>query len=188
MNRQKMPRAAISAVLTMFLFCLSAFPQEQTVPKRGPSTPEERKRFVTLVHRLEKTPLDESLDSETKWAMQWLDDIPDITVNICWAPLGHFLMEGYRYDARIRAQFILGMGAFQIEHSAKQENEIYLAGVESALKAYRSILKSKPDATSQNLDKLQAMQDDDTLQKFVRDASKGCEGDEDMALAAPGLR
>jgi hypothetical protein len=188
MSWQKIGRTAISAGLAIFFFCLPAFPQDQGVPKRGPSTPDERQRFVALVRRLEKAPLDESLNSETKWAMQWLNDVPDITVTICWAPLGHFLMEGYRYDERIRGQFVLGMGAYQIEHSAKQEDAIYLAGVESALKAYRSILKTKPDATSQTLDELQAMQDDGRLPKFVRDASRDCDEDQEMALAAPRLR
>lgn len=178
MNRNK-----IVIGLVMLCFCLAASSQDTPRPKRGPSTPEERKRFVTLVHKLEKAPLDESLDGETKWALQWLDDIPDITVSICWAPLGHFLMEGYRYDARIRGQFVLGMGAFQIEHSAKQEDAIYLAGVESALKAYRSIVKTKPDATSPTLENLQTMQDDGHLRDFVRDASKGCDNDKEIALA-----
>jgi len=178
----------MSIGLVMLCFCLAAFAQDRPGPKRGPSTPEERKRFVTLVHKLEKTPLDESLNSETAWALQWLDDIPDITVNICWAPLGHFLMENYRYDARIRGQFVLGMGAYQIEHSAKQDDAIYLAGVESALKAYRSILKSKPDATSHTLDDLQTMQDDGRLRDFVHGASKGCDEDKSMALASPALR
>jgi hypothetical protein len=179
-----MRRTAISAGLAILLLCISAFPQDRGGPKRAPSTPEERKRFVALVHRLEKTPLDENLDSETKWAMQWLDDVPDITVTICWAPLGHFPMERYRYEARIRGQFVLGMGAYQIEHGAKQADEIYLAGVESALKAYRAILKSKPDATSHSLDELQAMQDDGGLQKYVHDASKNCDGDKEMARGA----
>lgn len=180
-----MRRTAVSAALTILLFCLSAFPQEQGGPKRGPSTPEERKRFVALVHKLESAPLDESLDSETAWAMQWLNDIPDITVTICWAPLGHFVLENYRYEARIRGQFVFGMGAYQIEHTAKQQSEIYLAGVESALKTYRSILKSKPNAISQTLDKLQAMQDNGTLPKYVREASKNCDEDQEMALATP---
>jgi hypothetical protein len=181
-------RTAILTALAIFSFYLSAFSQDQGGSKRAPSTAEERQRFVAVVRKLEKAPLDESLNSETKWAMQWLNDVPDITVTICWAPMGHFLMEGYRYDEKIRGQFVLGMGAYQIEHSARQEDEIYLAGVESALKAYRSILKSKPDAISKTLEQLQAMEDNGRLAKFVRDASRDCDEDQEMALAASGRR
>jgi len=178
-------KVLISLALSILSLCLFAFPQDQPVPRRGPSTPEERKRFVTLVHKLEKNPLDSSLDSEVKWALQWLDDIPDITVTICWAPLGHFVMEEYRYDSRIRAQFILGMGAVQIERPPRQADAVYLAGVESALKAYRSILKSQPEARSRTLDEIQSMQDNNRLPDYLHDVSKVCDEDKNMALARP---
>lgn len=169
-------RTSLRIVVVLFL-ALFAGAQDQEEPKRPPSTPEERKRFVALVHKLEKTPLDTSLDSEIKWALQWLYDIPDINVTVCLDPLGRFVNEKYRYDSRIRGQFVLGMGAFLIEHPQKTADNgaTYLAGVESALKAYKSILKTKPDAKSRGLDDLVSKQDNGELANYVRDASKGCE-------------
>jgi len=183
-----MRKTTIPVGLAILLLCSFAFSQDQPGAKRGPSTPEERKRFVAIVHQLEKTPLDPSLSSDVAWALQWLEDIPDITVTICWAPLGHFGMEQYPYDSRIRGQFVLGMGAALIEHQPRQADAIYLAGVESALRTYRSILKSKPEARSEVLDDLLAKRDDGTLRDFVHDASKACEGNESMARNTPNLR
>jgi hypothetical protein len=160
----------------IFLFLLAGA-QDQQEPKRSPSTPEERKRFLAIVHKLEKSPLDQSLNSEVTWALQWLQDIPDVNVTICFAPLGRFANDEYRYDSKIRGQFVLGMGAYLVEHPQKaaDSSATYLAGVESALKVYRAILKSKPEAKSRALDDLLAKQENGELNDFVRDASKACE-------------
>lgn len=170
-----MIRRIIAIGLIIVSLGLFAVPQEDQ--KRAPSTPEERKRFVALVHKLEKTPLDQNLNSEAAWALQWLQDVPDVNVTICFAPLGHFVDERYRYDSRIRGQFVLAMGAFLIEHPQKTADSgaTYVAGVESALKVYKSILKGKPDAKSKTLDELLTKQDEGDLTDYVRDAGKVCE-------------
>ncbi len=162
--------------LVILAFSLLAIGQDQQEQKRPPSTPEERKRFFALVHKLEKTPLDTSLNSDITWALKWLEDIPDVSVNICFTPLGPFTIENYRYDSRIRGQYVLAMGAYLLEHPQKAADRAqYLAGVESALKVYKAILKSKPDAKSKGLDDLITKQDEGQLADFVRDASKACE-------------
>lgn len=175
-NENMLIRKTISIGLLILTLYLLAFSQDQE-PKREPSTPEERKRFVTLVHKLEKTPLDESLTSEVRWAVGWLNDVPDINVTVCPNPLGRFVLESYRYRSRISTQFALGMAAFLIEHPQKAADNTatYLAGVESALKAYRSILKSKPEAKSNALDELVGKEAEGELEDFVRDASRGCD-------------
>lgn len=165
------------SLCVVLLISLLAGAQDQQDEKRPPSTPEERKRFLTLVHKLEKTPLDQSLNSEVTWALQWLQDVPDLNVTLCFDPLGHFTIEEYRYDSRIRGQFVLGMGAFLIEHPQKTADNVatYMAGIESALKAYKAILKTRPEAKSHGLDELLSKQDEGDLTDFVRSASKGCE-------------
>jgi hypothetical protein len=180
MRRCSMMRKTILIAVTILSLCLLALPQDQQDQqdqKRSPSTPDERKRFVALVHKLEKTPLDPSLNSEATWALQWLNDVPDVTVNICFSPLGHFADEQYRYDSRIKGVFVLGMAVYLIEHPQKaaDNSAVYLAGVESALKAYRAILKTKPEAKSRGLDELVAKEDEGLLQDYVHDASGACE-------------
>jgi len=147
--------------------------------KRGPSTPEERTRFVAIAQKMEQSPLDPGLRPEREWALRWLIEVPDVSVNLCTAPLGDFMKKKYKYSSEIVVQLTFSSGQFIIEHpdQAKDKNAQYLAGVEGALRAYQSILKAKPDAKSKELDDLIQKQTQGTLNEYVREvAGKGCEG------------
>jgi len=147
--------------------------------KRGPSTPEERTRFVAIAQKLQQSPLDPELRPELQWALRWLIEVPDISVNVCTAPLGDFMKKKYKYSSEIVTQFTFSSGQFIIEHpdQAKDANAQYVAGVEGVLRAYQSILKTKPDAKSKELDELIQKQTQGTLNEYVRAAAdKGCQG------------
>ena len=162
--------------LTLLAGAQVAAAQDQGKDKRAPSTPEERKRFVNLTSKLIKSPLDEGLKDDAKWALQWLSDVPDVNVTPCPSPLGDLVPSDYRHAARIFSIYVLAMGVYAIEHPEKAEDETpqYLAGVEGALKAYKAILKSKPGATSEDLDDLLAKQQSGKLEAFVKTASQEC--------------
>ena len=66
------------------------------------------------------------------------------------------------------------IGAFVIEHLGKPADDVapLVAGVEGVLNAYKSILKSDPEAKSKALDNLLAKQREGKLAGFVREASK----------------
>src|SRR5262245_35699901 len=168
----------------MLTLCLPAAPQAQDEPKRGPSTAEERARFVTLTHKLEQTPLDKSLYPEKKWALQWIDDIPDINVTPCLTVLGEdFLVSRYRYAANLEVQVIFGNVVYLIEHPDKKSDSVaqYTAGVESALKTYKSILRADP-VISKELEDLLQKQSQGTLVDFVRQSSKECRGGDQTGM------
>src|SRR6478735_4525914 len=57
---------------------------------RGASTAEERERFVTITHKLEQAPLQESLHADRDWAYKLLNDVPDIAIDVCTSGLGTF--------------------------------------------------------------------------------------------------
>ena len=143
---------------------------------RGPSTPEERQRFVTLAHNLEQSPLQESWHAEREWAYKWLNDVPDIAVDVCTSGLGDFTKQRYQYVNEISYQLIYSTAAFMIEHPDKAKNLglLHVAAVEGALKAYTSILKSKPEAKSPALDDLLQKQRQGTLATYVQEATKSC--------------
>jgi len=147
--------------------------------KRGPSTPEERTRFVAIAQKLEQSPLDAGLRPEREWALLWLIQVPDVTVNVCTAPFGDFMKKKYKYSPEIVMQLTFSSGQFVIEHpdQAKDADAQLVAGVEGALRAYQSILKAKPEAKSKDLDELLQKQSQGTLVAYVRDAAaKGCQG------------
>ena len=151
----------------------------QNEPKRAPSTAQERQRFLTLTRKLEQTPLDKSLYEEKKWAKKWLEDIPDINVNIC-APVLFgldFLHEQNKYTPQLSYQATFGQAAYIIEHPDKKNDSTaqFIAGTESALKAYSAIVKTEPAAKSKALDDLLEKQKQGKLADFVHESSKECE-------------
>jgi hypothetical protein len=84
--------------------------------------------------------------------------------------------EKYRHASEITMQLLLSGGAFVIENpdNAKDDKAQYLAAVEGALKAYQSILREEPEATSKALNDLLQKQSQSTLADFVRESSKKC--------------
>lgn len=150
---------------------------KQDQPKRAPSTPEERQRFLALTRKLEQTPLDRKLYPDKKWALQWIDEIPDINVTVCPTILGADLATSeYKYAADIQYQVVFGNVAFLIEHPDKANDHVaqYAAGIESALKAYKSILRADP-VVSPALEKLLQTQSQGKLLDFVRESSRPCQ-------------
>jgi hypothetical protein len=169
-----MRKAALSLVFLMS-WNLSIVPQDE--PKRGPSTAEERQRFLALTHKLEETPLDKNLYADKKWAIQWIEDIPDINVNVCPTLLGEEVIASrYKYAPNLLYQAVFGNVAFLIEHPDKKDDAVaqYTAGVESALKAYKGILKADP-VVSRALEDLLQKQSQGKLADFVKQSSKPCQ-------------
>lgn len=169
----------ISLILFSLVVLTFAQDEPKDEPKHPPSTPAERQRFLALTRKLEQTPLDKSLYSEKSWAKKWLEDIPDINVNIC-APIlfgMDFVTEQNKYTPQLSYQATFGSAAYIIEHPDKagDTDSQFIAGVESALKAYSAIVKSDPNAKSKSLDALLEKQKQGKLAEFVRTASKSCE-------------
>lgn len=168
-----------AGLISLLLFSLSIAPFAQDEPKHAPSTKEERQRFLALTRKLEQNPLDKSLYEDKKWAKKWLEEIPDINVNIC-APIlfgMDFVKEQNKFTPQLSYQATFGSAAYIIEHPDKAGDTTsqFVAGVESALKAYSAILKNDPHASSKALNDLLEKQKQGKLADFVQAASKGCE-------------
>ncbi len=179
-------RKTIPVALLFLILSFLSVANAQDEPKRGPSTPEERKRFVALTRKLEVTPLDKSLYPEKIWAKTWLDAVPDINVTVC-APIVFgvdFISEQNKYTPQLSYQVTFASAVFIIEHPDKANDTLaqYTAGVESALKSYKAILKSEPDAKSKELDDLLQKQSQGKLADFVRETSKDCSEKKEQGL------
>jgi hypothetical protein len=88
-----------------------------------------------------------------------------------------FLTEQNKYTPQLSYQATFGSAAYIIEHPDKAGDldAQFIAGVESALKSYGSIVKSEPEAKSKALDSLLEKQKEGKLADFVRSASKSCQ-------------
>jgi hypothetical protein len=159
------------------LLTLSAIAVAQKQEQRGPSTPEERSRFVSIAHKFEANPLDPALAKDREWAILWLIQVPDIHTKMCTDVLGAaYNKEKYSHAPEITAQMLLSSGAFVIENpeKVKDDKAQYVAAAEGVLKAYQAILKTEPDAKSKALDGLLQKQSEGKLAEFVRDSAKKC--------------
>jgi len=174
MNKNTVIRIVVAIAIAGMVLTAAA----QQGQGRGPSTAEERARFVEITHKLEKNPLDVGLNGDRDWALRWLIEVPDVHAELCTNVLGGFLKEKkYPYSGEIVRQLTFSGAAFTIENPDKATDRPaqFEAGVEGALKAYSAIVQLKPEAKSKSLEELLQKQGQGTLQDFVRGAAdKGC--------------
>jgi len=139
------------------------------------SSPEDRARFVLITQKLEEAPLQPGTRPDRAWALSWLVDAPDVSVNVCLTSLGG-VDKDYSYASEIVLQYTFSMAALVIEHpeTANDPNAQQLAGVVGALKAYRSILRGKPSAKSPILDSLLETEARGEMPESIRKASASC--------------
>jgi len=165
------------SVLTIVLLLACGFSASNTVAqRRGPSTPEERRRAVEIATLLENDPLNKNAQALSRELLIWLIEIPDITVTICTGMLGDYSKIKGDYAGTITTQLSFAETKFVIEHpeQAKDEYQVYLAGVESALKTYQNIKKVKPKVRLEPLEELLLKQQAGELPEFVKNAMAGC--------------
>jgi hypothetical protein len=146
----------------------------QRAAAQGTSTPEGRARWVEITHKLESTPLDESVNKDGEAALNQLSSAHDIHVPLCPALLGEFNDAKYKYRHEITRQYMLAGGAFIIENPDKagDTNAMNLAAVESTLKVYSAILQQKPDAKWKPFDDLLKKQSQGKLDESLRKQCK----------------
>jgi hypothetical protein len=140
------------------------------------SSPEDRQRFVAITRGMEQDPLKPGIRDDREWGLEWLTKAPDVTVTICADSLGGLLDSDYKYRGEILMQDMFSMAAFAIEHpdQANDEAAKQLAGLEGALKAYRSILRDKSEAKSTALEGFVQAQSRGELPDYFRKVAIRC--------------
>ncbi len=115
--------------------------------------------------------------------IQWIVEIPDITVDVCFDYFGKLPDPPKGHSGEITNQMVLSSTAFMIEHpdKAKDEQAVALSGLLGALKAYQAILKQDSASRWAYLDKLIQMREQAKLDDYVAETRKKCgrEQDED---------
>jgi hypothetical protein len=122
------------------------------------STPEGRKRAVELTRQLEAEPLGVNAEERRAELLTWWTTASDLTLDWCANILTRELKKTDKDLAvAISLQAPLSAGAAMIEHPelAKDKRAFALAGVEGALRAYRSVISKEPGRKSEFLEGLQ---------------------------------
>jgi hypothetical protein len=150
--------------------------QEQQPHQRGPSTAEERTRAVKIARALEADPLAKDAKENREWVIQWIVDIPDITVTVCDEYFGTVSKTTKGHAREVINQMVISSAAFMIEHpdKVKDEQAIATAGLLGSLKSYQAILKQEPDSRWPYIDKIVMMRDQGKLDDFVSDTRRKC--------------
>jgi hypothetical membrane protein len=154
---------------------------------RGPSTPEERARFVALVRSLESDPIAENTNSVRQQLREWALEVPDIRFKVCPSLLGD-AVANYRYSREVALQVMLSGAVLTIEDPghARDDARVYTAGVEGALRAYSVLVNATSDGRSAALDDLIEKRDRGELFAHVAQlASEKCPQSNAPLLAAP---
>ena len=149
--------------------------------EHAPSTPEERAKAVKIGHDLEVDPLSKDAKDRRAWVIEWIIEIPDITVNVCFDYFGEIPKPPRGHSEEIRWQMVISSAVFMIEHpdKAKDEQAVTLSGLEGALKAYQAILKEDSAARWPYVDKLIQMRDQSKLDDYVADTRRKCSQDQE---------
>src|SRR6266550_978031 len=159
-------------IFALVIACGLAASSSGFAQKRGPSTPEERKRAVEITTLLETDPLNKDAQSLSRELLIWLIEIPDISVTICTGMLGDYSKIKGEYAGTITTQLSFAETKFVIEHpeQANDEYQVYLAGVEGVLRTYQNIQKAKAKVRLEPLEQLLVKQQAGELPEFIRNA------------------
>ena len=174
MNRHTFQAVAISTIVLGFISVQAARAQG-----RGPSTPEERARAVKIAHDLEADPLAADAKEQRAWMIQWIVDIPDITVDVCFDYFGKLPDPPRGHSMEITNQMVISSAAYMIEHpdKAKDEQAVALSGLLGAMKSYQAILKQDSASRWAQLDKIILMREQGELDDYVAETRRKCAQD-----------
>ena len=170
-------RAITGTVLLLGLL----FARPGSARERGPSTIEERARAVKVSHSLEEDPLSKDAKDQRDWVLDWIEKIPDITVNVCFDFFGKVPEPPRGHSGEITMQMIISSAAFMIEHpdKVKDERAVALAGLLGSLKTYQAILKQDASARWPFVDKLIVMREQGKLDDYVGETRRKCAHEDD---------
>ena len=169
MKAKPMVVVTLAAILTSALGSASA-PAE----KRGPSTPEERKRAVEVARALEQDPLNKNLINDREWALRFVIEVPDIKVSVCTTVMAPVTASKKNHSSELLVIYILSSAAHVIENPQADDAAANLAGLEGVLRAYEVILKSKPKAHHAHLDEMIEKRSNDSLGQHVQEVVSKC--------------
>lgn len=144
---------------------------------RGPATTEGKERLIAVSESLESEPLGSRAPADRKWALTLIIEVPDLGLKVCTVFMAPVLSSDYKYSKEVNLQTIIASGAFVYAHpeQAKDQDSVYLAGLNGSLRTHDAILLKKPKAHFAFLDDLLQKREKGELADFVREKKSECE-------------
>ena len=128
----------------------------------------DSQKFVRITRFLEAHPLQDESKELHGWLIDWATKSPDVVVDVCDI-LGPIPKETVPYGSNLLTQYMFGNAAFQIEYPDKKDSalDVQLAGIESLLRSYVSLLAIDAKARIPYFDDLLERQKNGSLREFM---------------------
>lgn len=165
-----------SFVLPALLIALAAaspcLAQEATA-----SSAEDKAQALSLVKQLEEDPLASGAENARQWLTNFIVNAPDLFISTCPELLGPLNGQGKNGAPELVGQLYFGNAAWAIQNpdKATDREAMYAGGIESTLRAYQSLLRSKPRWRWPLLDQLRSRAKDGSLVDYVRQNVTVCQ-------------
>jgi hypothetical protein len=174
MNMQRfLKRLQAIALVGAIGVSLSAPAFAQTA--RGPATPEEIAHVEQIAATADKDPVAAMTSADGRWFQKWTYEVPDY--NFGPDKAAFWLMNGAakgEFKRVVVFQHAVSTAAYQVKHriqdpakSPESLDATTVAGLEGVLRAYESMLATRPAIRSPELDAALAARDKGTLPQFV---------------------
>jgi hypothetical protein len=164
-------------VTLLFLACGAA----GNAAANAPAGESDAATFVRLTRALEADPMQDTTKEIRGWMMEWATETKDVSVKIC-VVMDLIPAKEESFSAILMLQSMFGNAAYQIEHPGQKSDQLaqQVAGVESMLKAYSSLLRANPEKHFAILDMLVARKDAGQLASYLAPQVKAkCSGAND---------
>lgn len=143
---------------------------------RRPSTPADRAKAIEIAQRLEQDLLAKSAKEDRAWMLAWISAVPDFMLKVCPGPLMPLVESKKEEPLGLWFQSLAGEMSFLIQHpeSMRDQNAAKMAGLQSALRAYRNAVARDPKARTELMEELLAKDKDGRLVEEMLKVSEEC--------------
>jgi len=155
-------RKAMPILLGLILLLTSVGVSAQKDDKNETDT------LIKAVRFLEQKPFDKGAKDVRAWAIKWVIATDQVSVTVC-SLLISGIDKKYKYNGEVFGQYTIGMAAFKLANpdKAKDEQATQLAGIDSALTSYESMVKEQPKARNAFMDDLLSKRATGALAQYV---------------------
>lgn len=157
------------------LMALSGISHAQVPKSPGIAPPPDSAAFlltssevISKVKDLEQNPLSAQSDQERKDLIAWVQQAPDVTVNICGtaAPM---VVKDEPFSELLFGQMLFSNASYQLENPSKHnEFDNQKAGIEGMLKVYEKIKASHPSARQPYAEALELVKQNNLLPELIQ--------------------
>ncbi len=133
----------------------------------------EKELVINTARAVEEKPFDKETIKMREQALKYVIETDQVSIIACGGVMSPFLDKKNKFGSDLTVAYTLGMAAFKLGNPDKavDENAAQLAGLESALKSYETMLKEKPKGKFEPVEALLAKRSNSELTKYVADAN-----------------